>query len=140
MKRITDVGVRLTAIRRAIRSLSAPQAFVVAAGLFGILRRHRIAVERHDGLLRVAAQQLVRHAVRQFDEWFGDVDSDESPVWFLRVPLQLRSDRAGLIANASGFRSQFGIVHHFLDIAQAVRPVEKIFAADRRELAIRATC
>jgi hypothetical protein len=54
------------------------------------------------------------------------------------MPLHFGADRAGLIADARGFGSQFGIVHHLLDVAQSVGPVQKIFAGDRRELAIRA--
>src|SRR5665213_2591245 len=68
---------------RGASSLTGPKLFVVAACFFGILRRDRVAVERDDGLFRIAAKQFFGDSVGQFGERLGNLNANEVPVGLL---------------------------------------------------------
>jgi hypothetical protein len=50
------------------------------------------------------------------------------------MPLELGTQGAGPVANASGLGPQFRIIHHLFHIAEPIGPVEKIAAGERRDL------
>jgi hypothetical protein len=49
------------------------------------------------------------------------------------MPFQFGANAAGPVANPRRFGPQLRIIDHFFDVAQAVGPVEKIVAGNRRD-------
>jgi hypothetical protein len=52
------------------------------------------------------------------------------------MPFELGANTPGAIANSRGFRPQFGIIDHFLDVAEPIGPVQIISARQRCKLTI----
>src|SRR4030095_8291020 len=56
---------------------------------------------------------------------------DQLPVGLVRVPLELGPHGTCPLADACRFGPQFGVLHHFFHVAQAIRPVAELFASAR---------
>jgi len=88
-----------------------------------VLRRDRLAVDRHQRLRRLLLQQFLRHLVAQLDQRAVDEVADHVPVGLLRVAVELGADGAGAVADGGGLGAEARVVDHFLDVAEAVGPV-----------------
>jgi hypothetical protein len=92
---------------------------------------HRIAVERNDGLFGGAAQEFSSHAIAQLDQRPGDLLLRELPIRIFGMPAEIGPQRPRPLANPRGLGPQFGIGHHFFDIAEPIGPLAKAFAGER---------
>jgi hypothetical protein len=106
--------------------------------LLGVLRGHRVAIERHQRFVRLMPQQFLIHRVAQLRQRLAQLKVDRVPVRRRAVPLELNANVAGAIANTGGFGAQPRIGHHLLDVAQPIRPVAEIFAGQRAVIGVAA--
>ena len=97
-------------------------------------RRYGIAIQRDRWIVRSAPQQLFGNPVAEFGQRLGDLKLDEIPAGLFRVAFQLDTKAPCPVSDAGRFGSQFRIVQHLFDIAQAVRPRDEVVPADWRHV------
>src|SRR5690242_116566 len=122
--------------RWRLTSLPAPEAFVVAADLVGVLGRDGLAVDGDERFRRLAAHQFLGDLVAELGEGLADGFLDDVPVGGLGVSVELGADGAGAVADSGGLRAEAGVADHFLYVAEAVGPVAEVLAGEGAAAAV----
>jgi hypothetical protein len=91
-----------------------------------------ITINRHQRIFGFAARELFGDALADFGERRYNLGLNQIPSWLFAVALELRTRRAGALANFGHLIAQFGQVEHLFDIAKAIGPLSVIFARERR--------
>jgi hypothetical protein len=91
-----------------------------------------ITINRHQRIFGFAARELFADPLADYGERRDDLGLNQVPLRFFAVALELRTRRAGALANFGDLIAQFGQVEHLFDIAKAVRPLGVVFARERR--------
>jgi len=76
------------------------------------------------------SQQLLLNLIAQFDQRLRDELIDHVPIGRRRVSLGFGAQLLRALTNLPSLRAQARIVHHFFNIAQAIRPVAEVIARD----------
>ena len=103
-------------------SFTAPEAFVIPLHLLGVIRRHRLAIERNDGGGRLTAKKFLGDLVAQFHERAVDRVADRVPVGRHGVAAVIVTHGLGALANLGRALAKCRIVDGFLDAADAIGP------------------
>ena len=115
-------------------SSAAPESFVVAPDPFGEARGDGVAVDRDEGIGRLAAADLLGDSLGEFADRVGDQFLELIGVERRGVAAGLVAGASGSIADAGGLGSEVGIDEQFLDVAEAVGPLAEAGSGDRVDL------
>src|SRR5687768_15967367 len=98
------------------------EVLVVWQNLLVSTRRLRIAIDRHQRVLRLAARQFLTHTIAQLRERFPDLRANHAPLWLDAVSLEFGSHSFRDFPDPCRFRAEVWIVEHLFHRSQLVRP------------------
>ncbi len=92
---------------------------------------HRITIQGHERLLRFTAGKFFRNARAHFSQRLRDLRLYHRPIRPFAKALIVQSHRASAVPNSGDLCAEILEIDHLLDIAQAIRPIDKIRACER---------
>jgi hypothetical protein len=96
--------------------------------------RHGVAIDWHERIGFLAAGEFLDHSIAKLRERRADFRADDVPLGFEAVTLEFCTNSFCPLANARDLRAESGLVHHFLDTAETVFPINKAVASQRPRL------
>src|SRR3954464_1469663 len=114
-----------------IALLALPQLFGVTAHRFRVAARHRIAIDRHQRIFRIAARELLSDPAANFHERLQHLKFNDRPIRFLQIARDLLTLQPHPLASRRDGITQRRLVDQLFRIAQTIRPRRKVITQER---------
>jgi hypothetical protein len=112
-------------------SFTAPESFVITPHALGELRRNGVAIDRNEGVGRLAPAYFFGNPVAKLIHRFRDKITQLLPIGLFGVALVVFAFSPDSIAKASGFGAHLGVIQQFFHVAHPVGPSPEALASDR---------
>ena len=107
------------------------ELFVIPPHWFSEANRHRVAINRREGILGIASREFLGDAVADLDERLDDLELYDRPVGLLLIGPPVTPQHARPFARGGERIPHLRSLDQILDVAQALRPAVEILAGQR---------